>query len=363
MIIIGYIVLALTIIQLVAVVLNLVLKEHLSYEGSRHINRVSVLIPARNEEDNIKNILEDLRHEDYTNIEVLVYDDNSTDSTAKIVKEYGEKDSRIRLIQPEPLPEGWLGKNYACHLLSKEATGEFLLFLDADVRIGRSMLDKALAKMTKYNLSLLTIFPKQIMLSFGEKITVPVMNYILLSLLPLFLVRRSIRPSLAAANGQFMLFRSDVYKVVLPHKAARNQKAEDIAISRLFKKNKQRIACLLGNESIKCRMYSSYGKSITGFSRNIAAYFGGSLLLAFLFWLITSFGFVFIWLSMSTFVSLLYLLFYILARIIISKISEQNITENLLYIVPQQISMGHIIYKAIISKYWGKFIWKGRSYS
>jgi len=362
MIFIGYVFLALAIIQLTVVVINLVFREHLACDNNRYNYRVSVLIPARNEEDNIKNILEDLLHEDYINMEILVYDDDSTDSTTNIVKKYGTKDSRIRLIHPEPLPEGWLGKNYACHLLSKEATGEYLLFLDADVRIGRDLIHKALAKMTNHNLSLLTIFPKQIMITFGEKITVPVMNYILLSLLPLFLVRRSVRPSLAAANGQFMLFRSDVYNVVQPHKAVRNQKAEDIAISRLFKKNKQRIACLVGNESIKCRMYSSYGKSITGFSRNIAAYFGGSLLLAFLFWFITTFGFVFILLSMSNVFFLLYMLFFILTRIIISKISEQNITENILYIVPQQLSFGHILFKAIISKYRGKYLWKGRSY-
>jgi len=361
MIILAYIIMAFTVIQLLVALLNLLPGTSLPKSGDLSGELVSVLIPVRNEENNIGNILQDLLNQEYKDIEIIVFDDQSEDKTGEIVKGLSASESRIRLILSEGLPEGWLGKNHACHSLSKYAKGDYLLFLDADVRIKNNTIGKAVAFAKKHELSLISIFPKQVIKTNGEKMTVPNMNYILLSLLPLILVRKSKFTSLSAANGQFMFFRTDVYNKLQPHRLMKDNKVEDISISRYLKENGYNIACLAGDDNINCRMYTGYLDALEGFSKNVIAFFGNSFFLALLFWLVTSFGFlpVLFFLPWKIFVA--YLTMYFLTRIIISIASHQNIFNNLLYLVNLQLSMGIFIYKAFINKHFRKFQWKGRS--
>jgi glycosyltransferase involved in cell wall biosynthesis len=361
MIILAYIVIAFTAIQLFVALMNLLPGTTLPKSGELSGELVSVLIPVRNEEKNIGNILQDLRDQDYKDIEIIVFDDQSEDRTSGIVRGLSAADSRIRLLTSEGLPEGWLGKNHACHSLSKYAKGNYLLFLDADVRIGNNTIGKAVAFSKRHGLSLISIFPKQIILTNGEKMTVPNMNYILLSLLPLLLVRKSKFISLSAANGQFMFFRADAYMRLQPHWLMKDNKVEDISISRYLKENDHKIACLTGDENINCRMYTGYLDALEGFSKNVIAFFGNSFVLALLFWLVTSFGFIAVLYFLPWKIFLAYLSMYLLTRIFISIASRQNIFNNLLYIFHLQLSMGIFIFKAFINKHFRKFQWKGRS--
>mgnify|MGYP001584351259 CR=1 FL=1 len=212
MLYIAWCVILFTLLQLLIAFVNLVFCSKLPKGSPGERPLVSILIPARDEEKNIGKILNDILHQDYQEIEVIVFNDQSSNLTAEIVKEYAFHDSRISLINSDLLPEGWLGKNWACHSLSEAAKGEYLLFLDADVRVGNGLIVNVISYVKHFKLALVSIFPKQIIKTFGEKITVPNMNYILLSLLPLILVRKSGFSSLAAANGQFMLFDSKIYK-------------------------------------------------------------------------------------------------------------------------------------------------------
>ncbi len=361
MIILAYIVIVFTAIQLLTALMNLLPGTTLPKSGELSGELVSVLIPVRNEENNIGNILQDLLIQDYKNIEIIVFDDQSDDRSVEVVRGLAATDDRIKLISSEGLPDGWLGKNHACHSLSKYAKGSYLLFLDADVRIKNNTIGKAVSFAKKHSLSLISIFPKQIIETTGEKMTVPNMNYILLSLLPLILVRKSKFVSLSAANGQFMFFRTDVYNRYQLHWLMKENKVEDISISRYLKENDHKIACLAGDDNINCRMYTGYSDALEGFSKNVIAFFGNSFVLALLFWLVTSLGFlpVLFFLPWKFFVA--YLAMYLLTRIFISSASRQNIINNLLYIVPLQLSMGIFIFKAFINKYFRKFQWKGRS--
>lgn len=149
--------------------------------------------------------------------------------------------------------------------------------------------------------------PKQVIKTFGERITVPNMNYILLSLLPLILVRKSGFPSLSAANGQFMFFRAHEYKMMQPYRTVRSDKFEDISIARLYKRHKIKTACMLGDESITCRMYSGIRESVSGFSKNVIAFFGYSFSLVIIFWLISTQGFIPVLLSFPTWILIIYL--------------------------------------------------------
>jgi glycosyltransferase involved in cell wall biosynthesis len=361
MIYLAYFVLAFTFLQLLVSFANLLFRERLRKGQIKNNPLVSVLIPARNEEGNIVNILTDLLVQDYGNIEIVVFNDQSDDGTAEIVLEFAKSDKRINLINSDGLPQGWLGKNFACHKLSLSAKGDYFLFLDADVRTSDGLISNSIAFIEKYDLALISIFPRQIITTFGEKITVPNMNYILLSLLPLVLVRKLAFPSMAAANGQFMMFNSKIYKSIFPHELMKGNKVEDIEIARFLKKKKFRIACLTGDKTIMCRMYPGFSEAVNGFSKNVTAFFGNSLLLSLLFWLITTFGFIPVLSAMSPFIFTIYLSAYLMTRIFISVTSEQNLLINLLLFIPQQISCGLFIYKAFTNRLFKDYQWKGRS--
>jgi glycosyltransferase involved in cell wall biosynthesis len=352
-----------SVVQLLVALVNLLFMKSWANLPSSFNGLVSILIPARNEEKNIGHLLADLLKQSYRNIEIIVFNDLSTDRTSGIVDQYALQDGRIRLINSEGLPEGWLGKNYACHNLSQFAKGDLLLFLDADVRISKSIIADTAGRISEQKLGLLSIFPVQIMSSFGERCSVPVMNYILLSLLPLILVRKTNFPSLAAANGQYMFFNADIYRATLPHLRMRLNKVEDIGIARWYKRENIRVSCITGNDSIRCRMYNNYREAVNGFSKNIVNFFGNSFILTILFWIITTFGFMAVYFSFSKPIFFLYLLVVILTRIIISVISHQRVFDNLLLLVPQQLVMGHIFILAIINKTRKKFEWKGRNIS
>ncbi len=259
------------------------------------------------------------------------------------------------------LPPGWLGKNNACHQLALQAKGDYLLFLDADVRVKSGIIESALAQVQKHNLKLLTIFPKQIMETTGEKIVVPLMNNILLSLLPLILTRVSSRKSLAAGNGQFMFFEKETYLEILPHERVKQNPVEDIFISRLYKKRKLKMQCMTGNETISCRMYQGLKEAIDGFARSLPHFFGGSHLSAFLYWIITTSG-IFI---VAFYLPFVYLIstftFIIFIKSTTSLSSRQSVIQNLIWGIVQQLFMGVIVIHSYRNKRLKKSQWKGRN--
>lgn len=356
----AWIILGLMLVQLFVAVSNLLWGKIKSEQTNGSVPLVSVLIPARNEENNIGLLLNDLLSQEYTNIEIIVFDDQSDDRTAGIVREISAKDTRVKLIISEGLPEGWLGKNHACHSLAMEAKGVFYLFLDADVRINGPMISRTVTISEKYGLGLLSVFPEQVMLTPGEWATVPVMNYILLTLLPLVLVRKSGYTSLAAANGQFMLFKADKYHEKLPHLIMRKNRVEDIEIARYFKSKQIKTACYFSDDNLHCRMYNGFHEAVSGFSRNVESFFGNSFFLALLFWLVTTFGFLAVLFGLPMRWIILYFAVVLLTRLLVSWASGQNLAKNLLFLIPQQFALGIFIYRAFISRSGRSFTWKGR---
>jgi glycosyltransferase involved in cell wall biosynthesis len=357
--VISYIILAFLAIRLLVALTNLVTGRRLlsgQYSGNQFI---SILIPARNESENIGRLLDNIISQDYTNFEVMVYDDMSEDDTLDIVKAYSMKDSRIGYIEGKELPGGWLGKNYACHRLSLKARGSFFLFMDADVKIEKGLIGSSLHYFDREGLALLSVFPQQEMVTAGEKLTVPLMNWILVSMLPLMLVEYSSRRSLSAANGQFMLFDAGLYRKYRWHEKARSHKVEDIEIVKLIKREGHRVITLLSNGLIRCRMYSNLRESIEGFSKNVTAFFGNSALLTLLFTIVTSFG-IFVLIFTSYLLAAVYLILSVLLRIVISIQSRQNVLTNILLIIPQQIAFIVVVIKALYNKSVKYGNWKGR---
>jgi glycosyltransferase involved in cell wall biosynthesis len=325
---------------------------------------VSVLIPARNEAGSIGSLLEWLYvlhpPDDPDIFEVIVYDDMSEDNTAAIVNAWCQKDSRFKLLTGNTLPAGWLGKNHACHQLASESKGQYLLFLDADVSIKQGLIKTALAHLKKHNLALLSIFPQQLMKSFGERITVPLMNWILVSLLPLVLTRTSSWPSFSAANGQFMLFDAAIYRLHQFHEAVKHHKVEDIAIFRMMKHNSMKVQTLLSNGMIKCRMYTGFKDAVLGFSKNVFEFFGGSKIGGLAFALITSFGFIPIWMVWGYLGLGPFVVAALMLRILVSLASRQPIIFSVLLAPLQQMAFLVVISVAWYNNFKKNTRWKGR---
>lgn len=356
----AFFILYFTGIRLLVVLANFLGMQWLRHSRPLAEPLVSVLIPARNEEENIGNILSNLSEHDYPNMNVWVYDDLSTDQTSSIVQQFADKDPRVHLLSGMQLPLGWKGKNHGCHQLARHADGEYFLYLDADVIIRKGLINNAVANMQKHRLDLFSIFPAQRMKSLAEWLTVPVMNWILVSLLPLALIRLSRRASFSAANGQFMMFRADVYRREQFHETLKNVNVEDIAISRLMKRKGYKVQTLLGNKQIQCRMYKSWDDSVKGFSRNVFDFFGGSKIAGFLFGIVTTFGFipVLIYLPLPYF--FLYGTMVVLIRLFVSISSRQNVFFNLLLAPLQQLSFLFILISSAILRLKRATTWKGR---
>lgn len=341
---------------------NYITQPYLKEYPLKDVKLVSVLIPARNEEHNIRNLLADLQGQTYKNIEVIVYNDLSTDATQRVVEEFVSIDNRFRLINGQQLPDGWLGKNYACHQLAKFTKGQYLLFLDADVRVHPRFVELVLAYMQKKRLDLLSFFPYQVLGSFGETITVPVMQWILLSLLPLRLVHWSRKSSLAAANGQMMMFNAETYRKYSFHEMFRSNPVEDILIARRVKRLRLRMATLLGLPSdIRCRMYHSRSEALNGFSKNVCEFFGGKRWLMFTFAAVTTLGPIAVILFMPFPLMFVYFYSVVMARILVAELSKQSVLKSVILHPLQQLSFLQMVYRWEIRRKKGELTWKGRS--
>ncbi len=347
-------------VRLIVALVNLLSRSYLPKGRPGKRPRISVLIPARNEEANLGALLDDLKKIDYPDLQILVYDDDSKDRTAGIILERSGKDSRIGYLKSEGLPEGWLGKNYACDRLAREANGDYLLFLDADVRVSAGLFHDSISFMEKHDLSLLSIFPVQIMKSFGEWLTVPLMNRILTGNLPLFLVRKSRLPDFAAANGQFMLFKAEIYRKHWFHEEFRKEKVEDIRIIRKMKKLNYKVSTLLSSGQISCRMYTGYREGLVGFSKNIHAFFGKNWLILALYNILTTFGPFAAWLAFSMNAMLIYLAALVTFSVMVSVQSRQQAWKNILFMPLQQFSVVMISLFSAYKSLTRGYTWKGR---
>ncbi len=360
--ILSIISLSFALFQLFNVTLNTLFPQIIRRNRRVKREKISVLIPVRNEADNITTLLDDLSASSNTELEILVYDDHSTDGTGDVVHYFTRYDHRVRLIHPTPLPEGWLGKNHACHQLAQQAKGDYLLFVDADVRITPSLVCDSVTHLKKNKLGLLSILPKQEMVTLGEQATVPIMNYILLSLLPLALVHHSPFRAHSAANGQFMLFDAQTYKSILPHERYKTSAVEYINIARYFKRIGEKVACVTGEIRLTCRMYRSYNEALVGFSKKIFHLFGQSSIAAFLFWCLSAFGFIPIAIATPNLL-LGYLIIIITALCGYASVSCQSIGRTLILYPINLLFMIHVMCTSIIYKFRRNYKWKGRNVS
>jgi chlorobactene glucosyltransferase len=243
---------------------------------------VSILLPARNEALNIERCVRSLLAQDYPSFEVIVLDDHSTDATPEILNSIQQENPALHVLNGEPLPAGWLGKHWACHQLMHAAHGELLLFTDADTWHESFVLRDAVSALNNHPADLLTAFPHEHVISWGEQLTVPVLAFAPFSFIPTFLARWF--GPLAVTIGQFMLFRRSAYEAIGGYEAVRSHPLDDVKFGRLILKHGLRWLLVDGTQHVHCRMYRDFQACVSGFTRSLFAFFTHRIPLYVLAW-------------------------------------------------------------------------------
>jgi glycosyltransferase involved in cell wall biosynthesis len=253
--------------------------------SDRHgaIPEVSIIVPARNEEANIGACLESLTAQTGVSSEILVVDDSSSDRTREIVESF----TGVRLLRADPLlaAEGRLdnrrtGKNNALIVGAKEARGNWLLFTDADTVHLPGSLARALNEAKKEKADLLSYSPAQQVVTFTERAVMPIIFAELAAEYPLYRVRNRDAETVAA-NGQYILVRTEAYRAVGGHVSVGSEILEDVALAKLFRQAGFRVYFRYGGDAVRTRMYRNWPQLREGWTKNLALLFPGSNRLAF----------------------------------------------------------------------------------
>lgn len=341
--------------------------------------RVSILIPARNEAAVLPATLAALKPLLSDVHELIVFSDASTDSTDAIVEEFAADHECVRLVQGSGLPEGWVGKPHACYQLGENATGDLLLFVDADVELQPRALRGIVALMEEHQAGCLSAVPRQVTGTWFERLILPLLHLTYLSWFPLILTRRSPDARFLAANGQVLAVTRETYAAVGGFASVRNEVVEDMAFCRRAKHQGFGVVFVDGHELARCRMYNGAREVWEGFSKNLYEGIGGSVV-ALLF-VVALYTLAFIvpwfaavpallslltsWVTMNESVALVFV-GAMLANIVQRSLMAVRYNQPVPMIPLHPMGIGALLAIAINSFLWSRgdrIVWAGRSYA
>lgn len=229
---------------------------------------VSVLIPARNEAATIAECLDGLLEQTYESYEIVVLDDDSTDDTPRILRDYEEKHDRLRVIRGKQKPDGWKGKAFAVQQLAEAARGEYLYVADADTQHGPEAVSWAVSQLEQRNLDAFSAMARQLTATFAEKLLVPIV-YLPLVFVPVQLFNAPRLRSVSFGVGQFFMFRKSSFFRFGAMEPVKEEITEDVALSRELKQRGYRYQYFYSKGHVSCRMYGGFRESVEGFTKNI----------------------------------------------------------------------------------------------
>ena len=237
--------------------------------------KVSVLIPARNEEKKLAHLLDSLVKQSYKNYEILIVDDNSTDSTWKIIEEYMSKyPNLIKGYHGKEKHEKVLnGKTYALSQIEHVATGEFILATDADTRHHYNSISFAVSRMEESSLDMLSGFPKECSSSFMANILTSAMNFVPVIYIPFPIAARFPNKYFTIANGQFIMMRRAALNELGGYEAIDTELVDDVNLAKYFVNNKKKYAFTAISQVVECDMYDNKSDAFHGISRSIGGIF------------------------------------------------------------------------------------------
>src|ERR1017187_2573670 len=237
--------------------------------------RVSAIIPARNEEVNVARVVRSLANQPGLR-EILVVDDQSADRTAEILTALKLEIPLLRTLRVESLPDGWMGKTYAVAQGARAATGDWLLFTDADTEHLGGSLAELLQRAEDEHADLLSLSPGQETPTWWEKSVIP---FVFVKLASLFRFEEVSDPQspAAAANGQYLLVRREIYQRSGGHEAVKSAILEDVELARRIKVLGGKLLFLPGARWVRTRMYQSFGEMWQGWTKNLYLLYGGNV--------------------------------------------------------------------------------------
>jgi hypothetical protein len=259
--------------------LNMALLRRPPAEPPAVARRVTVVLPVRDEAAHVGGCLTALLDQrGVPDLRILVVDDGSTDGTADVVR--AVHDPRVRLLTAPPPPPGWLGKPHACAvgaaIALEDGDDGVLVFVDADVRLFPDAIAGAVAVLDAHGLDLVSPWPRPLAAGAAERLVQPLAPWLWATTLPLRVAERSPRPSLAAANGQFLVLTARGYARAGGHAAVRGEVLEDIALLRAVKRAGGRGGPVEGARLAACRMYEGWGPLRDGYAKSLWGAVGGS---------------------------------------------------------------------------------------
>lgn len=329
---------------------------------------VSVLIPARNEENNIGAAIASCLASLNASCEVIVLDDHSEDNTRLIVEDIARDEERISIHTSEDLPEGWSGKQYACYQLSKLAKFDHFLFLDADVRLEKNCIERVLHEFKTKELDLLSGFPRQITKTLMEKLVLPLIHFVLLGYLPFKRMRRTFSPAASAGCGQFFLTSREAYEATGGHSAIKNSSHDGVQLPRAYRRAKCKTDICDITNLAHVRMYQNAREVWLGLEKNATEGIGNPKTIIpmsiLLFATVIPFPLLIVAIANfepgSTYLLALACLTVFATRLLLSVPYRLSISSTALHPIGMSILL-LIQWKALFKKLFGKSTtWKGR---
>lgn len=233
---------------------------------------VSLIVPVRDEMRRLPAMLPGMLAQDVA--ELIFLDDCSTDGTTALLAEQTEAHPHARVVAGEPMPDGWVGKTWACAQGADAASGDVLVFCDADIELADGAIDSVLAQRREQRADLMSVFPRQRTHTFAEHVTMPLIDDLLLTGLPFQLLEQPLAKGAAAANGSIMMFPRASYDALGGFGAVRTEIVEDLAMARHVRRSGRKIGLALGGDLIGTRMYESYDELVAGLGKGLLAVMG-----------------------------------------------------------------------------------------
>ena len=247
---------------------------------------VSILIPCRNEQEHIAACLDSILEQKYSPLEILVLNDHSEDKSADILSHYANSHDNVTIIQGNSLPEGWTGKNWACHQLYVASRGDVLLYCDADTQIGQDLIRDAVAELENRALGFVTIFPERKTRNAFDRWIWSFTSWVIASWVPLWLAYQTRLGVLAVGFGQFLMLRRNAYEAIGGYEALRGNSLDDFGIARRIQAAGIDWRVYSGRGRLTTASYRSTKDAIEGYGKSIFPALGGSGLTLMLAWLL-----------------------------------------------------------------------------
>jgi chlorobactene glucosyltransferase len=254
--------------------------KRIGFHESKRVEKetplISVLIPARNEEETIDKCVTSLLQSDYPHLEIIVLDDNSRDRTYEIVRILAQNHENLLIIKGQKLPPGWNGKNWACHQLAYTAKGDWFLFTDADTCHSPNSISAAILAAEKSQSHFVTVIPGLIMKSWAERLILPVIHFAFFVLLPYKLINFSKNSRVAIGIGPFLFIQRKRYFSCGGFEAIKTEILDDMALAKRVKQDKGKLAVIDGTDILQVRFYTCFKEIWSGLSKNSFQAIGSS---------------------------------------------------------------------------------------